>query len=120
MANISVTIGGFQVPDPDYLINTPAANDADTRTLDGTLYTDFINIIRTWELGWERLAKDSYDELYTLYLEQFQTGIYPILEIPYYGVYAPAKLSINRQNIRFDGACMLDFEITLLEKYAIS
>lgn len=95
-------------------------NETDNQTLDGTIYTDFVNMRREWQVGWEKLKAADYDTIRDIYEEQYQYEAYPTIEIPEYGVTAPMKINISDRNIRLNGEIIEGVSITLKEQYAIS
>lgn len=95
-------------------------NETDNTTLDGTLYTDFVNNRRGWVVGWEKLKAANYDIIRAIYSEQYQYEAYHTIEIPEYGVTAAMKINISDRNIRLNGEIIEGVSITLKEQYAIS
>lgn len=89
-------------------------------TLDGTLYTDFVNNRRSWVVGWEKMKASDYDIIRAIYNRQYVTESIPIIQIPQYGVTAPMKVEISDRNIRLNGEIIEGVSITLLEQYAVS
>lgn len=89
-------------------------------TLDGTLYTDFVNNRRSWVVGWEKMKASDYDIIRAIYNRQYVTEAIPIVQIPQYGVTAPMKVEISDRNIRLNGEIIEGVSITLLEQYAVS
>lgn len=94
--------------------------ESENVTLDGTLYTDFINNRRSWVVGWEKLKASDYDTIRALYDAQYSTETIPVVEIPEYGITAPMKIVISDRSIRLKGEIIEGFSITLKEQYAIS
>lgn len=95
-------------------------NETDNQTLDGTIYTDFVNIRRSWNIGWEKLKAADYELIRQIYEEQYQYEAYPTIEIPEYGITAAMKVNISDRNIRLNGEIIEGVSITLKEQYAIS
>jgi hypothetical protein len=121
MSNIVIILDGHTLPMPDVPFTRPLEpNEADVVTLDGTLYTDFTNYRRVWNLHWGRLSVDDYQVVEDIFTGQYASGAYPLLQIDYYGVSVPVKVTMNPKNIRKDGCYMVDVEVTLMEQYAIS
>jgi hypothetical protein len=120
MANIVITLGGIVLPVPTKFIQISGQNATDNRTLDGTLYTDYINVNRSWDVSWNNLCEDDYNDLYAIFFDQFSSLTYPTLSVPYYGISVPVKVSINEKDIFWDGNQIKGIEVTLLEQYAIS
>jgi hypothetical protein len=95
-------------------------NETDNTTLDGTLYTDFVNNRRSWMVAWEKLKAADYDTVRALFNEQYQYEAYHTFVLPEYGISAPMKINISDRNIRLNGEIIEGFSITLKEQYAIS
>lgn len=99
-------------------VTTP--NETENITLDGTLYTDFVNNRRSWVVGWSKLKVEDYDTIRALYNAQYTNETVPIVEIPEYGITAPMKLSISDRDIRLNGEIIEGFSLTMKEQYAVS
>lgn len=102
------------------LKETTTPNESENITLDGTLYTDFINNRRSWLVGWEKLKAADYDTIRALYNAQYTSESVPIVQIPQYGITAPMKLNISDRDIRLNGEIIEGFSLTLKEQYAVS
>lgn len=89
-------------------------------TLDGTLYTDFINNRRSWVVGWEKLKAADYDIIRAIYNRQYTSESYPIIFLVEYNISAPMKVEISDRNIRLNGEIIEGVSITLIEQYAVS
>lgn len=120
MANIEITLDSVLLPVPTRFVQVSNQNATDNQTLDGTLYTDFVNVNRVWEVEWHNLCQDDYDTLYAMFFDQFSTFTYPLLEVPYYNVSVPVKVNINDKDIYWDGNMIKSIKVTLREQYAIS
>ena len=121
MSNIVIILNGQELPLPDVPFKMITDENAtDNITLDGTMYTDYINMRRSWTMEWARLSATQYQVIRDIYESQFSTGAYPILVIDYYDIAVPVKVSINDKDIRNDGDCIYGVEITLNEQYAVS
>lgn len=120
MANITITLGGEVLPVPTSFREITEPNESNNTTLDGTLYTDFVNVKRTWEVNWAFLCKEDYDAIRAVFDSQYELEAFPLLVVPFYTVSTPVKMNISTKNIRWDGNQIADFTITLHEQYAIS
>lgn len=89
-------------------------------TLDGTLYTDFINNRRSWVVGWEKLKAADYDIIRAIYNRQYTSENIPIVFLVEYNISAPMKFEISDRNIRLNGEIIEGVTVTLLEQYAVS
>lgn len=94
--------------------------ESENVTLDGTLYTDYVNNRRSWVAGWEKLKAVDYDIIRALYNAQYTTESVPIVQLVEYGITAPMKMNISDRNIRLNGEIIEGVTITLKEQYAIS
>lgn len=115
--NLTGTLGGLQleafvIP----FIETPLENSQDNTTLDFTMYTDFINRKREWELNWKVLTEDQYDDLKAVYDSQFTTHTYPTFVVSYYSISTPVRMYINPKDIQRDGCQIRDVQVRLVEE----
>lgn len=118
--DMSIIVDSTTLPLYSTLRELTTPNESENITLDGTMYTDFINNRRSWVVGWEKLKAVDYDIIRALYDAQYATETIPVVEIPEYGVTAPMKIVISERNIRLKGEIIEGFSITLKEQYAIS
>lgn len=118
--DMSIIVDGTTLPKYSTLQEKVDAIESENLTLDGTLYTDFINNRRTWVVGWEKLKASDYNTIRALYDAQYSTESIPVVEIPEYDVTAPMKIVISDRSIRLKGEIIEGFSITLKEQYAIS
>lgn len=118
--DMSIIVDGTVLPLYSTLKETTTPNESENITLDGTLYTDFVNNRRSWVVGWEKLKADDYDTIRALYDAQYTTETVPVVEIPEYGITAPMKLNISDRSIRLNGEIIEGFSLTLKEQYAVS
>jgi hypothetical protein len=118
--DMSIIVDSTTLPMYSTLREITTPNESENITLDGTLYTQFINNRRTWIVGWEKLKAVDYDTIRALYDAQYATETIPVVEIPEYGITAPMKIVISDRSIRLKGEIIEGFSITLKEQYAIS
>lgn len=118
--DMSIIVDSTTLPMYSTLREITTPNESENITLDGTLYTQFINNRRTWIVGWEKLKAVDYDTIRALYDAQYATETIPVVEIPEYGITAPMKIVISERSIRLKGEIIEGFSITLKEQYAIS
>lgn len=95
-------------------------NETDNETLDGTLYTDFVNNRRAWQVAWDKLKTADYDIIRAIYNQQYTYEGYAKYTLPEFGVSTRMKMNISDRNIRLNGEIVEGFSITLKEQYAIS
>lgn len=119
--DMAMILGGRLLPKPSTFKRTLIPNETDITTLGGTLFTDFVNNRREWEVGWKLILEDTdYDTIQDLYLEQYENQTYHLLQFDAYGIYTPVKMNISAQKIKHNGTLIEAFTITLKEQYAIS
>lgn len=118
--DMSIYIAGTRLADYTDFVLLNEENSKDNRTLGGKLYTDFLNILRSWSISWALLTKAQYDVIYNLYRNQFRTGYYPVVYIPALGINLPMKLSISNPKLKWNGTYIEGFTLIALEQYAIS
>lgn len=119
---MEITIGGFEIPMRTLasLIEVTTPNEQSNRSLDGTLYTDFVNNLRSWKLSFAYLCAADYDDLREVYMNQYRNEQYPTLVVESLGINALVKISVSDKNIRMDGDRVDGYEIALEEQYPIS
>jgi hypothetical protein len=117
---LTIILGGFILPDQTQLLETTIPNETDTRTLDGTLYTDFIGINRSWLVALLPLCRDDWDALYAVYRSQYTNETYLPLVCAARDIDTIVKMNISDQDIKWNGDRVDDFSVTLKEAYAIS
>ena len=121
MSNIIIILDGVELPVPTTMTENPTPLETTNQTLDGTIYTDFINIHRSWDVTWASLCEADYDTIRGIFDSQYSLKSYPLLTISYYGVISlPVKLDINSREIFWDGNMIKGIQIKLTEQYSIS
>lgn len=118
--DMSIIVGSTILPLYSTLKEQISPNETENITLDGTLYTDFVNNRRGWLVGWDKMKESDYSVIRALYNAQYTTETVPIVQIPAYGITAPMKLNISDRDIRLNGEIIEGFTLTLKEQYAIS
>jgi len=119
---IEIKVNGINWPSLHApFIEIPIENATDIITLDGTMYTDFINERRQWKLHWSVLESNQYNIIKTAYRSQFLNESYLTVDIPFYGINGVLmRMFLNEKNIRNAGDCILGVEVILTEKRAIN
>lgn len=85
-------------------------------TKDGNITTYFDTLKREWEVNWEWLTADEYEELQGFYMRQFSSYRYPLVTIEELGVVqVPCFLTIKERNIIDENGTVKDVTITLRE-----
>ena len=113
-------LGGVQLPNYASLREITEPNVAKNVTLDGSLYVDFYNNRRKWEISWKLLKAAEYDTIRALYDLQFSSQTMLQFVVDPLGLFVPVYISINEKNIKWNGQLIEGFTITLEEQYAIS
>ena len=113
-------LGGVQLPNYASLREITEPNVAKNVTLDGSLYVDFYNNRRKWEISWKLLKAAEYDTIRALYDLQFSSQTMLQFIVDPLGLFVPVYISINEKNIKWNGQLIEGFTITLEEQYAIS
>lgn len=122
MANLEVSLDSTALPmvKAENFKELLKANESDNQTLDGSMYTDFIGLNRSWQIKWPRLLDTEYDAIRALFNSQYTNESYLHLEIPYYSIDTTAKLEISAKDIRWDGCYIYDFSVTIIEALSVS
>jgi len=113
-------LDGLQLPNYATLKEITQPNIAKNITLDGSLYVDFYNNRRVWEISWKYLKAAEYDALRAKYNLQFSSQTMLQFVVDPLGLFVPVFISINEKNIKWNGQLIEGFTITLEEQYAIS
>lgn len=122
MANLDmrIVLGGVQLPRPTSFKRIYKPNETDNFTLGGKMYTDFININRAWEVGWENMTNEDFSIVDALYFRQYSEYTYHMLQFDAYSLYIPVKMEISDQGIKYNGSLIENVKIILREQNAIS
>lgn len=91
----------YQLPpiEKDF-IHKPIENATDVVTLDGNMYTDFVNQKSSWTFNYDSLTEEQYNDIREFYDTQFLLFDYPRLSIPYYSLSdRRVRMYINDKNI---------------------
>ena len=97
---ITATINGWQMPAIELdFIDTPIENATDVITIDGSIYTDFVNQLKEWTFNYSTMTKAEYDRLRSEYDKQFTSYEYPTLEIPFFGFSGKTRMYISQAKI---------------------
>lgn len=119
--DMTIIVNGVAWPAYSTLKPKHTPNDTDTRTLDGTMYTDFINNLREWAVAWDKLKESQWQQIFADYMAQYNGEAYAIVEIPAKGIVAPMKIVIDSDpQIRWNGVIYQGMSVTLKEQYPIS
>lgn len=113
-------LGGLKLPNYATLKEITQPNVAKNTALDGSLYVDFYNNRRAWEISWKFLKPDEYDAIRAKYNLQFSSQTMLQFIVDPLGLFVPVFISINDKNIKWNGQLIEGFTITLEEQYAIS
>ena len=113
-------LDGLRLPDYATLREITEPNIAKNVTLDGSLYVDFYNNRRKWELSWKLLKASEYDSIRAKYNLQFSSQTMLQFVVDPLGLFVPVFISITDKNIKWNGQLIEGFSITLEEQYAIS
>lgn len=117
---MSIIIGGVLMPKYGKLRKADEPNETDRITLGGKLFTDFINLRRVWTLSWDALKEEEFQIVYQLFLQQYQTYRYHMMQFNKEDIYVPVKLEISPQDIQWNGAVYANFSVTIKEQNAFS
>lgn len=119
MTDMTCSLGGTQIPRPSKFVRTDQINGTDVKTLGNSIYTDFTNYSRSWEIGWENMLYADYQTIRDLYFAQGQRG-YLYFTFNAYGIYTPVKLDISPAQLSLNGVIIPSFTMTLKEQSAVS
>lgn len=118
---ITFTLGGLALNvDAVSFKEIPTPNATDIRTLQGNLYTDFTSFTRTWEIEWNHLDENDYNDLRDVWESQFTNNQYVLFVVPNYSISTLVKMDLNDKDITFQGCIIKGVSIRLQEQVAIS
>jgi hypothetical protein len=117
---LTIILGGVTLPEQTQLLETTTPIETDVQSLDGSLYTDFINIRRSWSVGLVPLCRDDFDAIYTVYKNQYTNETYTTFVCAARSINTVVKVNISDQDIKWNGDRVDSFTITLKEQFAIS
>lgn len=120
MKDMILIIGGHIIPRPSTFREKTEPNETDRRTLGGKLSTDFININRSWSIGWDIISADDFAVIHQLYYDQYTNEAYPVMQFDAYDIYGPVKLEISEKDIKYNGSVIKNFTMTIKEQNAIT
>lgn len=109
-------LGGQLLPNFGKLRRAISANESDHITLGGHLYTDFLNLKRTWTLSWDILKAEQFQIIQDLYTRQHRDRVYLDLQIDAYGIYCKAKLEVSEHLLKYNGVTVKNLTVKLIEK----
>lgn len=95
-------------------------NQAKNLTINGTLYVQYFNNRRSWEISWSLLSRDEVQILLDLYYYQFENAMPLNLNIPGRDLNVFVYMNISKDDIKFNGQYSNSFSVKLDEIYAIS
>jgi hypothetical protein len=123
---LTIYLGGVLLPDQIWLIESTTPNAADVRTMDGSLYTDFINYYRSWTIAFDQITGATWNTLMTLYKIQYENETYLTLECDALSINTIVKLDVGDKFVTWSGNMVGDGTqqyyptLTLQEQSAIS
>lgn len=120
MSDMRIVLGGQTLPKYMNLNVLHAPRKTRVETLGASIYTDYVNNRRIWEISWKNMLKTDYDIVKQIYLNQFLTGQYPIFQLDSENIYAPVELEISDADLKYNGVIVPSFTLVLNEKHAIS
>lgn len=126
MSQLTIILGGITLPEQIELLETPTPNAVDVRTLNGDLYTDFINYYRSWIVAFDAMLATEWSQIMALYKSQFENETYLTFECDALGINTVVKLDIGSTYWQWSGTQVGDGTqgnyptLTLLEQGAIS
>lgn len=119
--DMTIILGGVVLPYPsDYEENT-TQNDQDIETLGGGMYTDFINIRRSWKISWNRIKEEDHAIIRNLFDSQYETKTYLPFQFDSFGIYTSVKMNFPKKiKHMYNGVIISGLSIELIEQNGIS
>lgn len=116
----TIYLDGVLLPDYGDIIEVINENIGKNYTLDGSLYVDYYNNRRSWQIKWNMLTPDEYDTIRALYDKQFAQDTMLMLVVNNMNLFVPCFMTISDKKPKHNGQRIQDFSILLEEQYAIS
>lgn len=117
---LTIVLGGVTLPDQTQLVETTTPNETDTMTLNGDLYTDFVNYRRSWAVSLLPLCREDFEVIYAVYTGQYANESYVTFVCEARDISTIVKVNISDQDIKWNGDQVDGFTLTLKEQHAIS
>lgn len=120
MADMTFSLDGQIIPKPTTFLRKDDGNYQARRTLEGVLYVDFRERLRTWVVTWNLiLVENDFNTIKTLWENQFINRAFPQLVFAEYDIDTPVFIEISDQPIRFNGTLIESFSLTMTEQYPV-
>lgn len=120
MADMTFSLDGQIIPKPTTFLRKDDGNYQARRTLEGVLYVDFRERLRTWVVTWNLiLVENDFNTIKTLWENQFINRAFPQLVFAEYDIDVPVFIEISDQPIRFNGTLIESFSLTMTEQYPV-
>ena len=116
----TIYLDGLLLPDYGQIREIINENLGKNITLDGSLYVDYYNNRRGWEIKWDYLTPDEYDLIRAKYDKQFSQDTMLMLVVNNINLFVPCFMTISDKKPKWNGQRIQDFSIVLEEQYAIS
>ncbi|RDH76342.1 hypothetical protein DVS77_21550 [Mycolicibacterium moriokaense] len=120
MTKLIIILGGLTLPDQTELQETTDPNEGEVRTLDGSLHTDYVNLIRSWGISFPQLSRTDYDNIYDVFKDQYENEAYTTFVCDALSINTVVKVKISSRNVTWNGDKAENVSLTLEEVNAIS
>lgn len=117
---LTIILGSVTLPDQTQLVETTTPNETDIETLNGSLYTDFVNYRRSWAVSLLPLCRADFEAIYSVYTNQYVNESYVTFVCAARSINTVVKVNISDQDIKWNGDQVDGFTLTLKEQHAIS
>jgi len=115
-----IYMNGILLPDYIDIALERQPNATSNVTLDGTLFVDYVNNRRVWNIQWQLLTRDQVQVIIDLYKSQFNTGNNIVMEVANLGIRIDVYLTISADQIKYNGQYSDSFSAVIQEIYAVS
>lgn len=120
MADMTFSLDGVTIPKPTTFLRKDDGNYSSRRTLEGVLYVDFRERLRSWQVSWNLiLVENNFNTIKTIWENQFINRSLPQLVFAEYDVDVPVFIEISDQPIRYNGGFIESFTLTMTEQYPV-
>lgn len=115
-----IYMNGILLPNYIDIALERSPNATSNITLDGTLFVDYVNNRRVWNIQWQLLTREQVQVIIDLYNSQFTTGNNLAMEVANLGITTDVYMTISVDQIKYNGQYSDSFSAVIQEIYAVS
>lgn len=116
----NIFLNNQKLPNHLKLTQNLTPNQAKNLTINGTLYVQYFNNRRSWDVEWSLLTRAEVQIILDLYNYQFENAMPLQMSIPGKSLDVFVYMTVSKDDIKYNGQYSESFSVTLEEIYAIS